>query len=85
MEREKSKFQCPCCGYYTLIEEPPGTYEICTVCDWEDDPVQYDNSDFRGGANEMSLNEVRESYLKIGAKSQEHLGHVRLPLDDEKK
>ncbi|MDR2992886.1 MAG: hypothetical protein LBV11_03505, partial [Bacillus cereus] len=23
------KYTCPCCGYRTLEEEPPGTYEIC--------------------------------------------------------
>lgn len=28
---------CPCCGCLTLRE--PGAYEVCEVCDWEDDPL----------------------------------------------
>lgn len=37
-------------------------YEICDECLWENDPVQLDDPDFAGGANEMSLNEAREVY-----------------------
>ncbi|MFF1900798.1 CPCC family cysteine-rich protein [Streptomyces sp. NPDC058206] len=32
-------FPCVCCGHLTL-GEPPGSYEICSVCFWEDDRVQ---------------------------------------------
>lgn len=35
------KFVCPCCGHRTLTEKPPGTYNICQVCFWEDDPIQF--------------------------------------------
>ncbi|MFV1884526.1 MAG: CPCC family cysteine-rich protein [Balneola sp.] len=35
---ETKKYYCPCCVYDTLIEEPPGTYNICKICFWEDDP-----------------------------------------------
>ena len=78
------KYKCPCCGYYTLSEEPQGTYDICDVCYWGDDDIQNDDPDFEGGFNDMSLNQARESYLKIGAKSIEHITHVRKPLDSEK-
>ncbi len=27
-----ARFPCPCCGFLTLPEEPPGTYDICPVC-----------------------------------------------------
>ena len=56
------KFKCPCCNYYTLDSEPPGTFEICPVCYWEDDNVQWNDPDYVGGANEESLNTARESY-----------------------
>jgi hypothetical protein len=32
-----ARFHCPCCRYPTLSEQPPGTFEICGICDWEDD------------------------------------------------
>src|SRR5260221_11498508 len=36
-EPEEEKFFCLCCGYKTLREKPPGTFDICKICDWEDD------------------------------------------------
>jgi len=56
------KHVCPCCKEFTLSEEPPGTFEICTVCGWEDDNIQFENPNYKGGANIMSLNEAQEAY-----------------------
>lgn len=78
-----NKYKCVCCGKYTMKSEPPGTFEICPVCFWEDDNVQYDNPDYKGGANRMSLNKARQNYKKIGAISEEFLKNVRKPLDIE--
>ena len=58
-------FPCPCCGHLTLDEPPPGTYLICDVCGWEDDPIQFNDIDFEGGANEISLRRAREFYRRI--------------------
>lgn len=60
------KFPCPCCGFYTLEEMPPGTFILCSVCCWEDDPVQYVDPDYQGGANFPSLNEARENFRRHG-------------------
>ncbi|MBS7426825.1 hypothetical protein KHP59_01710 [Virgibacillus sp. 19R1-5] len=49
------KYTCPCCGYKTLNEEPPGTFEICEICFWEDDYTQFADPDYEGGANAPSL------------------------------
>lgn len=57
-----SKFRCPCCGHKTLSEER--MFEICEVCGWEDDNVQFANPDMAGGANYFSLNKYRELYLQ---------------------
>lgn len=32
-------YPCPCCGYL-VFDEPPGSYDICSVCGWEDDLSQ---------------------------------------------
>ncbi len=77
------KYKCPCCGYYTLVKKPPGTYAICPVCYWEDDRVQYLNPEYTGGANTISLIQARENYLEIGACSKELLDFVRKPVEDE--
>ncbi len=57
-------FPCPCCGHFTLSEMPPGTYEICPICNWEDDEVQFKDPTYKGGANTESLNEARKRYEK---------------------
>ncbi|CQR71668.1 hypothetical protein SOV_04640 [Sporomusa ovata DSM 2662] len=56
------KYKCACCGNETITE--PDFYEICPVCGWEDDGVQREDPDYKGGANQMSLNEAREAYRK---------------------
>ena len=62
MTDRRDKFICPCCGQKTMDEKPPGTYQICPVCGWEDDAVQFRDPDYRGGANMCSLNEARAKY-----------------------
>jgi hypothetical protein len=52
---------CPCCGHLTLTE-PPGSYEICHICGWEDDLVQLLDPWFEGGANEPSLVQAQADY-----------------------
>jgi hypothetical protein len=66
-----------------MESEPPGTFEICPVCFWEDDGVQYEDPDYEGGANGISLNIARENYKKIGAISEKYLENVRKPFNDE--
>ncbi len=42
---------CPCCGFLTLPAESYGSYEICSLCNWEDDQVQLSNPCEEGGQN----------------------------------
>ena len=79
----KKKYPCHCCGYYTLNDKL-GTFDICPVCYWEDDNIQFANPDYKGGANSISLNEARKNYEKMGAISEEYLDSVRLPNENEK-
>lgn len=57
------KYACPCCGYKTLQQEPPGTYEICEICFWEDDDVQFNDPDYEGGANLESLRQYHKAFI----------------------
>jgi hypothetical protein len=58
------RYACPCCDSLSLVEAPPGTYQICSVCRWEDDPVQYDDPDTTSGANVCSLREARADFMR---------------------
>ncbi|MCQ2524780.1 MAG: hypothetical protein MJ123_10620 [Lachnospiraceae bacterium] len=53
---------CPVCRKH--IFEEKGKYEICPVCGWEDDPLCRKDPTFKGGANELSLEEAREIYFE---------------------
>lgn len=46
-------YTCPWGGYQTITEEPPGTYDICRICYWEDDGGQFRDPDYEGGANRV--------------------------------
>ena len=76
------KFPCPCCGFLTLEEEPPGTNEICPVCFWEDDLVQFENPT-HWGANSVSLLEARQNFLRFGASEEKFQSKVRCPFSEE--
>jgi hypothetical protein len=76
------RFTCPCCGYRTLAG-PPGSYEICEVCFWEDDGVQLLDPAYRGGANGPSLMECQTNFQRFGACEERFLDDVRPPRDQE--
>jgi hypothetical protein len=60
--RPDHAYACPCCRFFTLDDAPPGTFDICEICGWEDDNLQFADPDFRGGANALSLNEHRAAF-----------------------
>ena len=76
-------YPCPCCKYLTLTEPPPGTFEICPVCFWEDDNVQFNDPSYSGGANHVSLDDARRNFATWGAKTKESRPYVRPPLPEE--
>ncbi|MCV6637184.1 CPCC family cysteine-rich protein [Candidatus Albibeggiatoa sp. nov. NOAA] len=82
-EEKLACYPCPCCGYFTLSEKPSGTFEICPVCNWEDDNVQYDDPNYNGGANRISLNTARENFAKYGVIDREFISKVRPPTKGE--
>ena len=80
---EDKRYPCPCCGFLTMFGSTRGTFDICQVCGWEDDEVQFNDPDYRGGANVLSLNESRANYAKFGAAKIKSISRVRPPLPHE--
>ena len=70
--------------YLTLPQEPPGTFEMCEVCWWEDDPVQFADPTYRGGANSPSLIEAQANFRSFGASDPQFLDSVRSPRPGER-
>ena len=78
---ETKKYKCPCCGNYTLDEDPEPdffTYEICPVCYYEVEDY-YEG----GGANVLPFKECQENYKKYGATNLRYIKHVRKPFPEE--
>lgn len=79
------KYTCPCCGYKTLDEPPPGSFDICPICYWEDDNLQFVDPDYAGGANRVSLRQAQETFAAFGASDRDYIEAVRRPnATDEK-
>lgn len=74
---------CPCCGYRTLDEAPPGSYLLCNVCWWEDDPVQFADPNYEGGANGPCLTQAKEFFRTIGVSDPKLKGCERPPRAGE--
>ena len=55
-----SEHLCPVCG--ETVFSAHNSFEICPVCGWEDDGLQYINPNFSGGANADSLEDFRKKW-----------------------
>jgi len=58
--------QCPCCKYLTL--EDRGDFEICILCNWEDDGQDdpYADEVWGGPNGNYSLSQARDNFKKHG-------------------
>lgn len=68
---------CPCCGYLTLDDPQPGSFELCPICFWEDDSAQSANPDDEGGANRQSLRQSERNFADFGAYDSSMCRNVR--------
>lgn len=75
-------YPCPCCGYL-VHEDGPGSFEICRICRWEDDPGQLRNPWLAGGANKPSLIDAQRMFEELGVSSQSRLERATLPRDSD--
>ncbi len=76
---------CPCCGFDTFDKNDRGNYSICPICFWEDDPLQFNEPDMKGGANKESLIISQINYEKFGACDKDMIINVRKPNKDDKR
>lgn len=75
-------YPCPCCGH-RVLDSMPGSYEICPVCFWEDDGIQFRWPTTSVGANRVSLIEAQLNYRTFGACDEHGRQYVRPPAEDE--
>lgn len=76
-------YTCPCCGY-KVFSEPPGSYQICPVCNWEDDlsQLRFVNS---LGANHISLIDAQKKYLAKKSNNKDYEKDLAWQIFDENK
>lgn len=60
--------KCKCCGEYKFNYE----FEICPICGWQNDPIQNEDENFFGGANDLSLRKYKYYYNKGIKNVNEH-------------
>jgi hypothetical protein len=76
-------YPCPCCGYL-VFDDPPGSYDICPICNWEDELYQLENPEEKDLVNHgVSLAEAQINFEQMGASFPTRLNSVRKPLPSE--
>jgi hypothetical protein len=55
LDEGQQMIKCPVCNKYDFEED--NNFDVCEVCGWENDGVQLDDPNYRGGANPDNLNE----------------------------
>ena len=76
-------YPCPCCGYKTLDSPAGESFEICTVCFWQNNSYQLKYPNDNGGPNRVSLKQAQMNYIDFGTCEKEMVQHVRHPLAGE--
>ena len=77
-----SKYPCPCCGY-RVFDDPPGSFQHCPICGWQDDNFQLRYAGESLGSNPVSLIEAQKNYAAFGATTKRLKSKVRKPTPDE--
>ena len=76
-----SDYPCPCCGYF-VFNDPPGSYDICPICFWEDDIFQL-RFPMTTGANHVSLIQAQQNCARDGVSELRFHAHARPPKEFE--
>jgi hypothetical protein len=74
-------YPCPVCGHQTFTG-PPGSYDICEVCGWEDDSLQLEfATTLSGGANGITLADAQAGFASTRARLARRLPGAAYPRD----
>lgn len=60
-----------------MFTEPPGSYDICKICFWEDDMFQLKFPNLNLGPNQVSLIDAQKNYKKFGVSELRLKKYVR--------
>ena len=74
-------YPCPCCGYKTISKQPPGTYEICPICCWEDSYTDKESE----RSNDVGLWQAQKNFDEFGACEERWLDVVRAATDADER
>jgi hypothetical protein len=77
-------YPCPVCGYL-VFDGPPGSYNVCPICYWEDDIVQLAFPLMEGGANRISLYDAQKEFDRYGASESRFVERVRAPVQADRR
>jgi hypothetical protein len=76
---QRPKYTCPCCGCIDFAA-PPGSYDVCPICAWEDDALQLEfATTLPGGANGETLYAAQKRYLESAYAADHFRAHIRPP------
>jgi hypothetical protein len=81
---DKRAWPCPACGH-VVFKEPPGSYDICPICYWEDDGMQLASPMSCCGANSVSLHEAQRNFALHGAVEKRFAVNVRRAGPDDRR
>jgi hypothetical protein len=65
------------------VHDGVGSFMICPVCGWEDDPVQLRWPGYEGGANRSSLLQAQSNFQRFGASEEKWMPRLRAAREDE--
>ncbi len=75
---------CPCCGYNTFNPKKRLELEICSICFWEDDPLQFNDPHLEFSGNLVSLVQAQQNFEKIGTSEKDMKRYCRKPDKDDR-
>ena len=75
---QKELYPCPACGFL-VFGQPPGSFEMCPICGWEDCPVQLRHPTCPVGPNDALVDWQKSILKRLAPEVREHQGYQRAP------